>query len=215
MGSWYGVLSRLDMTVSQNEEPENRSTHDGVALPLLPSDIATVGSSSFPLSILPRPTDANHQDRLITLRCFLPSPEDVHRLKSAYYRHGVSMNDPISVEEFDTIIFKAVYDRPWTDAPDFVEHHRLAVVFLVLALGSLFDPVLPMRSIDASKYYELACAALFGSSAVESPTIESIQALCLVCSYIQFSHKGTDNSGNVLEWTIMGYSLCPFDLLSI
>jgi hypothetical protein len=124
-------------------------------------------------------------------------------LKSAYYRHRVSMNDPISVEEFDTIIFKAVYDRPWTDAPDFVGHHRLAVVFLVLALGSLFDPVLPMRSIDASKYYELACAALFGSCAVESPTIESIQALCLVvltsnCHTRARTTTGTCSSG--LSW---------------
>jgi hypothetical protein len=41
----------------------------------------------------------------------------------------------------------------------------------------MVDPLLPPRNGEGAKYYQLACAALFGSRVIEDPTIEAVQAL--------------------------------------
>lgn len=55
--------------------------------------------------------------------------------------------------------------------------HRLAVLFMVLAIGSLVAPNLPPYNLQAEQYHQLARATLFGSQIIEQPTVEAIQAL--------------------------------------
>jgi hypothetical protein len=49
-------------------------------------------------------------------------------------------------------------------------------MFVVLALGCLMHPNLPVRNAEADKYYRLSHAALCGSRAVEEPTYEALYA---------------------------------------
>jgi hypothetical protein len=55
--------------------------------------------------------------------------------------------------------------------------HRLSLMFMVLAIGSLVDTKVPPYSIDAEKYHQLARAALFQNGLFDEPTINAVQAL--------------------------------------
>jgi hypothetical protein len=83
---------------------------------------------------------------------------------------------PVPQQEFDDIIYPLIYEQPW-GGDDHRAHHCLSVVFLICAIGAMVDPSLSPRNGEGAKYYQLACAALFGSRVIEDPTIEAVQAL--------------------------------------
>ena len=55
--------------------------------------------------------------------------------------------------------------------------HQLALLFMVLAIGSLMDVARPAYNIEAEKYHQLARAALFQSPIFEEPTLAAVQTL--------------------------------------
>lgn len=55
--------------------------------------------------------------------------------------------------------------------------HRLSLMFIVLAIGSLVDTKIPSYSIEAEKYHQLARAALFQNGLFDEPTVNAVQAL--------------------------------------
>ena len=55
--------------------------------------------------------------------------------------------------------------------------HQLALMFMILAIGSLMDIARPAYNIEAEKYHHLARAALFQSPIFEEPTLAAVQAL--------------------------------------
>jgi len=82
------------------------------------------------------------------------------------------------VEWFDTEVYSAFYGRnsgPITDEP--LDAHRLSLLFMVLAIGSLMNTALPAYNLDAEKYHQLARAALFHFSFLDNPTLHAIQSL--------------------------------------
>jgi hypothetical protein len=126
--------------------------------------------------------------------------------------------------EFDEIIYPIIYDQQGGE-DDQRAHHCLSVVFLICAIGAMVDPLLPSRNGEGAKYYELGCAALFGSRVIEDPTIEAVQALvsaltfysfhfksplytrnvqCLVATYITFSRTLVGSNTYRIEWAIVG-----------
>jgi hypothetical protein len=129
--------------------------------------------------------------------------------------------------DFDTIVSAVYHQSPWTlpapDAADLHEHHWLAVIFLVCAIGSctlccmltrqdetdehcaVLDPLLPPQHEEANRYQELGSAALFGSQAINHPTIEAVQAVCLMSSYTGYA--GPDHHAYTIQWTLIGYVL--------
>jgi Ni/Fe-hydrogenase subunit HybB-like protein len=60
---------------------------------------------------------------------------------------------------------------------DPVLYHRLSLMFIVLAIGSLMDMSLPAYNLEAEKYHQLARAALFHSSLFDEPTLNAVQSL--------------------------------------
>lgn len=85
---------------------------------------------------------------------------------------------PISAESFDTEVYSQFYD-PNSDSPsdEPIFCHRLSVMFMVLAIGSLMNPTLRAYNLDAEVYHQLARAALFHHSFIDDPTITAVQAL--------------------------------------
>ena len=63
------------------------------------------------------------------------------------------------------------------DEPNIVLSHRLSVMFMVLAIGSLMDTRLPSYNVEAEKYHQLARAALFQNNIFDEPTFGAVQAL--------------------------------------
>jgi hypothetical protein len=79
---------------------------------------------------------------------------------------------------FDQEVYSQFYTQQVGPIPDDpLLAHRLSVMFMVLAIGSLMNTSLPSYNIDAEKYHQLARAALFHHSFFDNPTINAVQAL--------------------------------------
>jgi hypothetical protein len=79
---------------------------------------------------------------------------------------------------FDQEVYSQFYTQhigPIPDEP--LMAHRLSLMFMVLAIGSLMNTSLPSYNLDAEKYHQLARAALFHDSFFDNPTINAVQAL--------------------------------------
>ena len=91
--------------------------------------------------------------------------------------------NPVSPEAFNEQAFNVFYNvttPPQLDDP--LIAHQLALMFMVLAIGSLMDIARHAYNIEAEKYHQLARAALFQSPIFEEPTIAAVQTLLLCAS---------------------------------
>ena len=61
--------------------------------------------------------------------------------------------------------------------------HQLALMFMVLSIGSLMNVARPLYNIEAEKYYHLLRAALFQSPIFEEPTLAVVQTLVCTIAY--------------------------------
>ena len=98
--------------------------------------------------------------------------------------------NPISAAQFNEHVFFQFYSPdapPPTDDP--LLSHQLALMFMVLAIGSLMDIKRPAYNIEAEKYHQLARAALFQSPIFEEPTLNAVQALVSVTRSVLLSTK--------------------------
>lgn len=87
--------------------------------------------------------------------------------------------DPINQETFEEEVYSCFYQRdslnPISEEP--IVYHRLSLMFMVLAIGSLMNTSLPAYNLEAEKYHQLARAALFHTSLFDEPTLNAVQAL--------------------------------------
>lgn len=99
-----------------------------------------------------------------------------------YFRY-----DPINKESFDTEVYSQIYDQPTGSiSDDPLTSHRLSLMFMILAIGTLMNTSLPSYSLEAEKYHQLARAALFHYSVFDEPTINAVQALVCHTTLISF-----------------------------
>lgn len=84
---------------------------------------------------------------------------------------------PIPENEFYSTVFARIYDQNIPLDQDPIDSHRLAVLYMVFALGTLFDLEKPSLSLEATQYYQLSRAALSMDPVLEHQTIPAIQAL--------------------------------------
>lgn len=63
------------------------------------------------------------------------------------------------------------------DIDDPLLSHQLALMFMILAIGSLMDTKRVAYNIEAERYHQLARAALFQSPIFEEPTLFAVQVL--------------------------------------
>jgi hypothetical protein len=115
-------------------------------------------AACFTHSLLSFPNNES-QDRLATLRCFLPASEEVMRLKAIFYTACISAHDPVPEESFE-LVFSAVYEVPWStsDGDEARILHMHAVMFMFLALASAYDPALPPHVSPLVLYSYAVCA---------------------------------------------------------
>lgn len=93
--------------------------------------------------------------------------------------HLLHRYNPISRQQFGDEVFRHFYtaDAQTPEDDSTATSHRLALMFMVLAIGTLTDPEEPPYSVEAEKYHHLARAALFKSSIFDDPTLHAVQAL--------------------------------------
>jgi hypothetical protein len=206
-GSALCITGMRDATHVVLQSDSSPTPEQYAVLAALPPEISFI-AACFTHSLLPGP-DQQSQDRLATLRCFLPASEEVVRLKAIFYSTCTYLHDPVPQDDFD-LVFSAVYEAPWetSDRDDARVLHVHAVMFMFLALGSAYDTALPanvsalivhsclfpmltscLKNANAAGYYELACASLAGTRMCAAPTFEAIQAMVnlpQVCSALLF-----------------------------
>ncbi|KAF8074759.1 fungal-specific transcription factor domain-containing protein [Lyophyllum atratum] len=195
--SWYFL---------QNELPEDGDQGDQLATlrTVLPSDILK-RASAFPISATNQSSESERVG-LQDLFWYLPPADKALELRSIYYSHAAWMYNPISQESFDSQVYTQFYDPnigPQPDEP--LLSHRLSLVFMVLAIGSLMNTSLPAYNLEAEKYHQLARAALFTNSIFDEPTINAVQALYLMTFYLFLADRHGTNSG--ARWAIMGIAV--------
>ncbi|KAG5645724.1 hypothetical protein DXG03_005419 [Asterophora parasitica] len=167
-GSWYFL---------QNELPEDQLGDQLASLRnVLPPDILK-RASALTVSTPYQSSESKHASTQ-DLLWYLPPADKALELRCIYFSHAAWMYNPISQESFDTQIYTQFYDlNVGPFANDHTLCHRLSLLFMVLAIGSLMDTSLPAYNLEAEKYHQLARAALFTNSIFEEPTISAVQAL--------------------------------------
>lgn len=89
-----------------------------------------------------------------------------------------SRYNPVSEDMFNYEVWSQFYEPNAGLSADYpLVSHRLSVMFMILAIGSLVDTSLSPYNVDAEKYHQLAKAALFQDSFLDAPTINAVQAL--------------------------------------
>lgn len=93
---------------------------------------------------------------------------------------------PITHEDFTQTIYHPVYGQGSTDA-DILSPHNLALLFMILAMGSLMDLEQPAHSPQAMQYFHLGRAALAIKPIFEDQSIQAIQTLVSITTWILFN----------------------------
>ncbi|KAL0060885.1 hypothetical protein AAF712_012349 [Marasmius tenuissimus] len=190
----------------QNESGEDDDQQDNHLVTLqsvLPAQILN-RAAALPISATVRP-----EPETVTLQAlywYLPAAERAAELRIIYYRYAAWMYNPISQDVFDLEIYTQFYgQQPQASGEDPQLPHRLSVMFMILAIGSLMDGSLPSYNVDAEKYHQLARAALFQNPFLDSPTISAVQALFLMTYYLFIADRHGTGSGD--RWAIMGLAV--------
>lgn len=92
---------------------------------------------------------------------------------------------PVPEEDFYETVFRYVYEPGSLPTNNFIENQNLAILCFILGIGTLADPNKPALSPEATRYYELGCAALSLDSPLEQRSISAIQAV--VCRSLRSS----------------------------
>ncbi|KAJ7695118.1 fungal-specific transcription factor domain-containing protein [Mycena rosella] len=194
--SWYFLQNET----AEEDEPED--DHLASLQSVLPAHILA-RAAAFPISPVAPPTE---NESLRSLFWYLPAGAKAAALRDIYFTHAAWMYAPISPESFETEVYAQFYDPnagPPGDQPMLA--HRLSLMFIVLAIGSLMDTNEPAYNLEAEKYHQLARAALFVHSFFDQPTINAVQSLFLMAYYLFLADRHGTGSG--ARWALMGIAV--------
>ncbi|EMD39039.1 hypothetical protein CERSUDRAFT_133798 [Gelatoporia subvermispora B] len=204
--SWYLLLQVCLHLLAANTESglTQRQNEDGgdddVESPQVtfPAELPWL-NHTFPFASTVDETAVGVRQQIIQL---LPDAAKARQLAEIYYKHAAWMYTPLPEAEFYGSIFPRIYG-PMEISPDqdSMASHRLAVMYLVLALGTLLDLERPSFSPEATRYYQLGRAALSLDSVLESQSIPAIQALVLMCHFMFLSFVEGP------RWALMGLAV--------
>ncbi|KAJ6538585.1 fungal-specific transcription factor domain-containing protein [Mycena sp. CBHHK59/15] len=184
-GKYFGRSAGSETLFLAGAEMEMSSSTDYEELPPLSVEIARL-SNSFPFSAGGPPGRA-----LDLLFEYLPEQPRAWSLCETYMEQCAWQFRPINREEmiddFLTPIYKAVRERRnWTsdaDYPHTLSPHRMAVLFMLFALGALVDLTLEPHNLESQHYYHASRACLALRSVFDSPEMATVQAVLLMSSY--------------------------------
>ncbi|RDB15770.1 putative transcriptional regulatory protein C1F7.11c [Hypsizygus marmoreus] len=183
--SWYLLQNEEGF----DEEEEARSDDSP-----MPTDVPWL-NYAFPFA--PPVTKTAESVRESIIR-FLPQTGVARKICDTYFRHAAWMYTPIPENDFIETVFRPVYEQDAATYLGSAGSHNLAVLFMVLAIGTLLDLDRPAHSSESMQYYQLARAAIALDSVLEEQSIPGIQALLLMCHFMFLSDMGGP------RWVIMG-----------
>ncbi|TFK28831.1 hypothetical protein FA15DRAFT_664908 [Coprinopsis marcescibilis] len=156
-------------------------------------DTQETGEEDLPAEISVRiaeilATEGNTDKAMDLLFDHLPDQPRASSLIEAYLEHAAWSSNPVRRDEIVEDIFSPTYKAlKARHAPDMpvanFSPHKLAVLYMVLALGALVDLTLEPCSKEAEHYYHLTRACVSLRSTFDSPEIYTVQALLLMGIY--------------------------------
>ncbi|KAG5637746.1 hypothetical protein H0H81_003384 [Sphagnurus paluster] len=129
---------------------------------------------------------------------YLPTKQRAMELAVTYYDSVAWMYDCIPSEDFSNSILTPIYGADGYASTDAIHSHRLAVFFMILANGNLYDS--HCDTLAAEQYYALARAALSVDSILVEVTCATVQALFLVFRFIYNSSQADKEE----RWMLTG-----------
>ncbi|KAJ7589636.1 fungal-specific transcription factor domain-containing protein [Mycena floridula] len=127
------------------------------------------------------PPEALH-DEVIS---HLPPWNEAVKLAEVYSECGEFLYCPVPYTELSEVILRDVYKAELFTTP--LAAHKLAILFIVFALASLFDEKKPGYGEEAQEYYYLARAALNLAPPTKHPTLTAVQTLIHISQYQELS----------------------------
>ncbi|KAL7418056.1 fungal-specific transcription factor domain-containing protein [Mrakia frigida] len=201
-GSYYLLP---DEVTSPESQASSQAPPDPVPNPLLTSTV------DFSLGIFFQPagdapslggspsSSSGTRASIEALLVSLPSRDNASAMCETYYRNGAWMYGVLPREYFFSSYFDHVYSNS-SDPAHEISNQKLAIVFLMIALGHLFDLNSPPQSKNSRKFFGLAKAALSINPAV---SLDYIRALLLCSNYIMHHTDKVASSGET-SWAILG-----------
>lgn len=114
-------------------------------------------------------------------------------------REALPRYTPIFEQDFKTQIFSLFYDSDYTGEQGPIESHKLALLFLVFAMGKLTDPrTRDLSTQEAMKYFHIGKAALTLNQSLETPSVPLLQGLLIMCHFMFLANIETS------RWLAMG-----------
>lgn len=130
----------------------------------------------------------------------LPPAPRAWSLLEAYLENGMAwLCQPIKrehiIEDFLTPIYNAKKNREDSGMTTRtrISSHKLAVFFVILAIGAKMDFTLPPNNEEGTAYYHHARAALSHSAIFDSPMIDTVHAILLISRFPN-ERQSKDNS---------------------
>ncbi|KAJ7095719.1 hypothetical protein B0H15DRAFT_826810 [Mycena belliarum] len=168
------------------------STSDAASAPIVPPDILQL-SVTFPF---PWSVDLKIRQRI---RDSLPPRAEAQALCEEARRNALWQYNLDPSRTFIDLLVHSVYTTPIQD----LSPRRLALLLMVLSIGSLVDLTRPLGSLHGEAYHHLARASVCEIPLMEEPDFDELHALFFMIWYhLVFS----DNRKAVgYAWNLMGF----------
>lgn len=164
-------------------------------------------SGMFPLGLGSAPFSQKSEAAIdMMYDCFPPTPR-AWSLLEAFLENASWVFQPIKrdhiIEDFLTPIYNAKNERedPSGKSRTLISPHKLAVLFLIFAIGSNMDLTLPPNNEAGERYYHYARAALAHRAIIDSPMIETVLAVMLMYHYRSSGNTRHSQDGS---WVLIG-----------
>ncbi|KZT43120.1 hypothetical protein SISSUDRAFT_1040557 [Sistotremastrum suecicum HHB10207 ss-3] len=193
---FHGEMASVEYLLqskSRMELPEPRSARVAT---FLPEEILHL-SDCFPSGPHLRPSSAIRE----LIFSYIPDSPATWRLYEQCKGGTSSLYEPVPRHEFIEQIYSHIFPTD-LGVPDLqtVHPHRVSVLFMICALGTLFDQNNPAPLHKAEEWHQLARACVCLYDMLEEPSIPAIQTLYMMCLYTYL----VDRSASERRWTLMG-----------
>lgn len=190
----YFLASSCTSPESETHSPDSRLGSLSPTSTVSPANDLAVLSQGFPFSPV-----RNSDDTYDVIRDHLPVWDQALMLTSAYFGQFSWIFHGVAREQIDEIL-PVIYRKqsaPSTD-DDHTGPHDLALLFVVLAIGSLVDG--ERGAEQAARFHQVSKAAICLQSVLEKPSIVTVQCLHLMSVY-NAMNGGDAANGTTMETT--------------
>ncbi|ODN75930.1 hypothetical protein L202_05915 [Cryptococcus amylolentus CBS 6039] len=169
-----------------------------LANPQIPSKSYSDPLYSFPFN---EPVAAADVETLFSR---LPARGDAEVLVDSYYRYFAWNHDPAPRKTFQPI-FEKVYDASQRPQPEASVHlQQLALVYIILAMGTVHNIELPPHDESAEEYLALAKGSLTKGNFLNHGTIAGVQTLVTMAHYYLETESGRNGDA---AWPLWGLAM--------